>query len=174
MKKIIYPFVAIGLIAASAFTVVRMQDWKIADNYSVKFSTTDPASGVFTGLKGTVSFDENDLATSKFDVTVDVSTINTGNGMQNNHAKSDQWFDVAKYPTIHFTSSEITKALGSYQVKGTLDMHGVQKEVVIPFTFQNNTFTGSFELNRNDFNINPSNTKAGSVIKVDLVVPVTK
>ena len=139
MKKFIFPLTAIIIIAASAFTVIKSQDWKIADNYSVKFDGGDP-SGQFSGLKGTVSFDPNDLAGSKFDVSIDVATINTGNGMKNTHAKSAMWFDAEKYPTIHFASSSFTKTASGYEVKGTLDMHGVQKEITIPFTFNNNVF----------------------------------
>lgn len=173
MKKLAFPLAALFLIVSSAFTIYKSQAWKIGDNYSVKFTSTDP-SGVFTGLKGTVEFDEKNLKASKFDVTVDVASINTGNGMQNTHAKSAQWFDAEKYPTIKFTSSAISKTANGYEAKGTLDLHGVQKEVAIPFTFQNNTFTGSFEVSREDFNLNPSNAKAGKVIKVDLSVPVSK
>lgn len=173
MKKLFYPAMAFLIISASAFTISNMQDWKIGENYSVKFTSSDP-SGVFTGLKGSISFDEKNLGASRFDVTVDVASINTGNGMQNTHAKSAQWFDVEKYPVIKFTSSAISKTAAGYETKGTLDIHGVQKEVTIPFTFQNNSFAGSFDVNRDDFNLNPSNGKAGKVIKVDLVVPVTK
>lgn len=173
MKKLVFPVAALLLIASSAFTIYKTQSWKIGDNYSVKFTSSDP-SGVFTGLKGTVEFDEKNLKASKFDVTVDVASINTGNGMQNTHAKSAQWFDAEKYPVIKYSSSAISKTSSGYETKGVLDIHGVQKEVVIPFTFQNNTFTGSFEVNREDFNLNPSNGKAGKVIKVDLTVPVSK
>jgi len=173
MKKMIYPVAALLIIAASAFTIYQAQGWKIGENYSVKFTSSDP-SGVFTGLKGTINFDEKNLAASKFDVSIDVASINTGNGMQNGHAKSAQWFDAEKFPLIKFTSTAITKTATGYEAKGTLDLHGLQKETVIPFTFTDNTFTGSFEVKREDFNLNPSNDHAGKVIKVDLVVPVTK
>jgi len=173
MKKMIYPVAALFIIAASAFTIYQAQGWKIGENYSVKFSSSDP-SGVFTGLKGTINFDEKNLAASNFDVSIDVASINTGNGTQNSHAKSAQWFDAEKFPLIKFTSSAITKTATGYEAKGTLEMHGVQKETVIPFTFKDNTFTGSFDVNREDFGLNPSNGRAGKVIKVELVVPVTK
>src|SRR5277367_5548127 len=133
MKKLIYPLIAIVLIVGSAFTVFKSQDWKIADTSFVKFDGGDP-SGQFEGMKGAISFDPNDLANSKFDVTIDVTTINTGNGMKNTHAKSEKWFDTEKYPTIQFTSSAITKAAAGYEAKGMLTMHGVTKEIVIPFT----------------------------------------
>ena len=120
MKKLFYPIAGIVLIAASAFTVIKSQDWKISDNYTVKFSGGDP-SGEFKGLKGVVSFDPADPTAGKFDVTVDVATINTGNGMKNTHAKSPMWFDAEKFPTIKFTSSSIGKSNnGQYEAKGTL------------------------------------------------------
>jgi polyisoprenoid-binding protein YceI len=174
MKKLVYPVTAIAIIIASAFTVVKSVDWKISDNYSVKFNGGDP-SGEFRGLKGTVSFDENDLAGSKFDVSIDVATINTGNGMKNTHAKSAMWFDAEKYPTIKFTSSAITKTASGYEAKGTLDMHGVQKEITIPFTFTNNVFAGTIEVNRLDYNVNVAEPEHGAAkFKVDINVPVTK
>jgi polyisoprenoid-binding protein YceI len=178
MKKIIYPALAALLMIASAFTGVRFQDWKIGDDYSIKFTSEDP-SGVFKGLKGTVSFDEANLATSKFDVTVDVSTINTGNGMKNTHAKSEKWFDATKYPTIAFTSKEITKTANGYNAKGDLQIHGVTKEVNLPFTFkktdQGGVFESSFDIDRLDYNINTAEPAHGaSKLKVDLSIPVTK
>src|ERR1700712_3160574 len=147
MKKFIYPFAAVALLAASAFTVIKSQDWKISDNYSIKFDGGDP-SGEFKGLKGTVSFDPANLASSKFDATIDVASINTGNGMKNTHAKSDKWFDAEKYPTIKFTSTSITKTAAGFEAKGTLSIHGVDKEITLPFNFANNTFTASFEIDR--------------------------
>jgi len=174
MKRLIYPIAAIAIIVGSAFTFIKSQDWKISDDYSVKFTSEDP-SGVFRGLKGTISFDEKDLAASKFDVSVDVSSINTGNGMKNTHAKSEKWLDVEKYPEIKFTSSEITSAGSGYQAKGTLEFHGVKKEITIPFNFQNNVFSSSFEINRLDYNVNTSEPAHGaSLLKVDITVPVSK
>jgi polyisoprenoid-binding protein YceI len=174
MKKLILPLAAILLIIGSAFTVLNTQDWKIADNYSVKFDGGDP-SGQFGGLKGTINFDPNDLANSKFDATIDVASINTGNGMKNTHAKSEKWFDAEKYPTIQFTSSAISKTASGFEAKGILSMHGVQKEIVIPFAFENDVFKGSFTVNRLDYNINTAEPAHGSSsFKVDVSVPVTK
>lgn len=174
MKKIIYPLAAVIILFASAFTFVQSQDWKIAEIASVKFDGGDP-SGEFSGLKGSINFDEKDLASSKFEVTLDVATINTGNGMKNTHAKSDKWLDAAKYPAIKFTSSAISKTATGYEAKGMLDMHGVQKEITVPFTFTGNVFSGNFEVNRLDYNVNVAEpAHGGAAFKVAIVVPVTK
>jgi polyisoprenoid-binding protein YceI len=177
MNKIIYPIAALVILAGSAFTFVTATSWQIAEGYSIRFSSDD-ASGIFKGFKGTLSFDEQNPAASKFDVTIDVATINTGNGLQNKHAKSDEWFDVAKYPQIHFTSQKIARTGNSYQTTGDLEIHGVKKQVTIPFTFTRSgtggTFAGSFTLNRSDFKVGKPGGDVGEQIKLDISVPVTK
>jgi len=174
MKKLIFPVIAAGIIILSAFTFIESLDWKISEKYSVKFDGGDP-SGEFTGLKGTILFDANNLPASKFDCTIDVESINTGNGMKNTHAKSDKWLDATKYPVIRFTSKSITRTAAGYEALGTLDMHGVQKEITLPFTFADNVFAGGFEVNRLDYDVNKAEPNHGaSVLKVTLNVPVSK
>ena len=177
MKKIIYPVLAVLILAGSAFTFIAGQAYQIADGYSIGFSSAD-AGGIFKGFKGTLIFDEANPAGSKFDVTIDVATINTGNGLQNKHAKSDEWFDATKYPQIHFASTKFVKVGSGYQVTGDLEVHGVKKSVTIPFTFAKTAnggqFTGSFNVNRNDFKLGKPGGDVGEAIKIDLSVPVTK
>jgi len=177
MQKIIYPLVAALLLTGSAFTIVAPQNWQIAEGYSIAFSSND-AAGIFKDFKGSILFDEQNPAASQFDVTIDVASINTGNGLQNKHAKSEEWFDAAKYPTIHFRSQKIAKAGNTYQVTGDLDMHGVKKLITIPFTFQKTAkgavFAGSFTVNRSDFKIGKPGGEVAEQIKLNLSVPVVK
>lgn len=176
MKQITFTFAVVASLLLSAFTTYTSVNWKIAKGYSIKFTSKDP-KGVFTSLKGDIAFDAQNLATAKFNVTVDAATINTGNGMQNKHAKSDKWLDVAKYPTITFISSKISKTAGGYEALGTLKLHGVEKQITLPFTFSNNTFTGSFEVNRMGYGIGTDKGMSGhaeKVLKIDLSVPVTQ
>ena len=177
MNKLIYPIAAVLILAGSAFTFVTAASWQIADGYSIAFSSDD-ASGIFKGFKGNIAFDAQNPAASKFDVTIDVATINTGNGLQNKHAKSDEWFDVAKYPQIHFISQKIVKAGSGYQATGDLEIHGVKRSTTIPFAFKSagtgGTFTGAFTINRSDFKVGKPGGDVGEQIKLDISVPVTK
>lgn len=176
MKNLKFIAGALVILTASGFTVAHSVNWKIADGYSIKFTSKDP-SGVFTKFKGDIVFDEHNLNASKFDVAVDAASINTGNGMKNKKAKGEKFFDVEKYPEIRFVSSKFSKTAAGYEVKGTLDMHGVKKEVAIPFTFSNNTFAGSFVVNRLDYNVGPEGGMAGHAGKeltIDISVPVTQ
>ena len=176
MKKIIFPMAVAITLFLSSYTTFSSMDWKIADGYAIKFTGKDP-SGAFTSMKGDISFDENNLSASKFNISIDANSITTGNGMKNHKAKNEDWFDVKKFPTINFTSSKISKTTSGYEVVGILDMRGVQKQITIPFTFTNKTFVGSFDINRLDYGVGTDKGMSGhasSVLKVDVSVPVTQ
>ena len=96
--------------------------------------------------------------------------------MKNKHARSDKWFDAKQFPTIQFASDNFSKTANGYAVEGTLDLHGVKKKVTIPFTFTNNTFKGSFAVNRLDYGVGTMegmSKKVSNEIKLDISVPVT-
>lgn len=176
MKRLII-FSATLLLTAAVFAFTVVQGWKIGDKYNISFASNE-AGGIFKTFKGNIVFDEKNLAASNFDVTVDVASINTGNGLQNKHAKGDEWFDAAKYPVIRFTSKKIDKAGSAYQVTGDLEIKGIKKSFTIPFTFQRSgngaTFNGTFNVNRNDFHIGKPGGDVADVIKVTVAVPVVK
>ena len=173
-------FKFIGLVAAvtllSAFTISTATRWNISEDHSIKFETKK-VSGEFEEFAGDIQFDENDLEASKFDVKIDVKSIATGNWLKNRHAKGNNWFDSDEFPLIKFTSQSFNKASTGYEVTGTLDLHGIQKETTIPFTFIDNIFKGSFTVSRVEFEIGAITGMSGSVghdIQIDIAVPVTK
>ncbi|MEO6732608.1 MAG: YceI family protein [Ferruginibacter sp.] len=176
MKKTFFT-VAILFAVATLFSFTLPDAWRIASKYNISFSTSG-VSGIFKSFTGDIIFNEQNLATSKFDIAIDINSINTGNGMQNKHAKGEDWFDASKYPAIKFTSTKIAKAANGYLATGNLQLHGVTKGVNLPFLFKGNgnggTFEGSFNINRNDFKIGTPGGEVGDVIKVSVKIPVTK
>lgn len=176
MKTNTFLFLTSTIIVFCAFTFVEAISWKVNDEkYAIKFDTKG-ASGVIQGLKGTILFDEANAAASSFDVTVDVNTINTGNGMKNKHAKGTDFLDAEHFPVISFTSEKIEKAKNGYTVTGNLKIKDVTKPVTIPFTFSatesEGTFSGKFEFNREDFNLQRKGV--GEIVQMELVIPVKK
>ena len=166
------------LTFAAAFAFAPGTNWQIADKYNVRFTGSGDVGGIFKTLKGTIVFDENNLPASNFNLAIDVASINTGNGLMNTHAKSAEWFDAAKYPQIKFTSKKIVKTGAGYQVTGDLEVHGVKKEVTLPFTFQNKgtsaTFNGTFTINRSDFHVGKPGGDVAEAVKLEVMVPVVK
>ena len=164
------------LIVVSAFVVV-IPTWNPSKDYSIKFSGRK-AEGNFTGLKGQIQFNQDDLANSHISVSVDVKTIATGNDTKDEHARNKSWLDAAQYPTISFTSVSFKKQGEQPVVNGKLTMHGVTKDVVIPYQFVANgrtgVFTGSFTINRKDYGIkgNTMGFLVGDEFAVSIKLPV--
>lgn len=88
--------------------------------------------GDFSKVSGTIEYDEKDITKSVIQASIDAASINTGVAARDNHLRSADFFDVAKYPTITFQSRKVEKAAdGRLKVTGDLTMHGVTKEVVL-------------------------------------------
>jgi polyisoprenoid-binding protein YceI len=173
MMRILFSLsAAFLLIIGSAFTIIYNQNWQIANNHQIKFST-HKAEGNFKTFSGELVFNESNLAASSFNVQIEVASINTGNALKNNHAKSAKWFDAKKYPYIKFVSTAISKSATGFEAKGDLEMHGVKKQISIPFNFSNNSFKGKFEVNRKDYGI-VGVGDVGNTVALDITVPVTK
>jgi polyisoprenoid-binding protein YceI len=165
------------LLVGGAFAFTNATGWKLGKEYNIQFSTKG-VSGIFKTFFATMEFDEADLANSKFVMTIDVNSINTGNGLQNKHAIGDDWFDAAKYPKIKFTSSSFTKTGTGYSVKGKLQVKNTTKEVTIPFTFKKTgskaTFNAKFTIDRIAYGVGKANDDVGNTITIEAKIPVTK
>jgi polyisoprenoid-binding protein YceI len=153
------------------------QQWKIAENHTIAFSNSD-VSGVFKDVSGIINFDSGNLGTSKFTLKIKVESINTGNGLQNKHAKGDEWFNAEKYPEIEFSASKIEKTESGYKAIGILELHGVKKEISVPFTFvkkgAKGTFIAKFKVNRIDYGVGKKGNEVGETINITATIPVLK
>lgn len=134
-------------------------------------------NGDFTGLKGTIHFDPAHLALAQFDVAVASGTINTDNGARDKHLKKEDYFDVAKYPTLNFKSTKVTASTiaGRYFVLGNLTIKGVTKPVQFGFaaTAKDGGYlfeSSEFEINRRDFNVGGSSISLQDKLKIILSV----
>src|SRR5262245_51710462 len=83
------------------------------ENSSVTFACKHVLStvrGLLPQPSGTVTIDETNPANSSVNATIDPSRITTGVEERDNHLKSADFFDVAKYPTVTFVSSKVSKS----------------------------------------------------------------
>ena len=153
------------------------QGWKILETHKVAFSNKD-VSGTFDDISGTIIFDAENLPASKFNFKLKVESINTGNGLQDKHARGEEWFNAQKYPYVEFNSTKIEKTDIGFKATGKLEMHGVTKEVVIPFTFSKKgnkgTFIAKFSVNRTDYNVGKKGNDVADAIKITATLPVQK
>lgn len=131
-------------------------------NFEIGNMRVRTVQGTFGGMKGDLKFDLNDLENSFFVVSIDASSVNTENQKRDDHLRNEDFFNVAKYPMITFTSKRIFKTPDGFVTEGVMDMHGVQKEVSIPFAFEKNTFIGQIVVDRFDYDVG-ENIKTGMV-----------
>ncbi len=98
--------------------------------FKVRHMMITNVKGEFSGLKGVLHLDENDIAHSSIEATIDVGTVDTRDPQRNGHLKSADFFDVEKFPVMTFKSTAVKSvAKGELAVTGDLALHGVTKAV---------------------------------------------
>ena len=138
--KIVLPTAILTLVAGTAFAVPVTYQVDPAHTYpsfeADHFGGLSVWRGKFDKTSGTIVVDK-EHGTGTVDLTVDTSSINFGNPKLNEHAKSAEMFDVAKYPTATYTGKISAFKDGMpTQVEGTFTLHGVTK----PLTLTINSF----------------------------------
>ena len=131
--------------------------------FKVRHMTVSNVKGEFKKVKGTVTIDENNPTRLRVEVTLDAASVNTENAKRDDHLRGEDFFDVAKYPTITFVSKKATKVdenrlkvVGDLTIRGvtrevTVDVEGPTPEVKDPGGNFRRGATGTLKINRKDF-----------------------
>lgn len=133
-------------------------------SFSIKHMMIANVTGKAGPVSGVVTLDTQDLSKSKVNATVDMTRLDTGNAKRDAHLKSKDFFDVQKYPTATFVSTEVTKTGDGLRVTGKLTLHGKSKAVTLDVKLSNevmNPFTNGLSrgvvatgtLRRSDFGL---------------------
>jgi polyisoprenoid-binding protein YceI len=88
--------------------------------------------GKFTKFEGTIDIDREHPERSSVRAKIDVASVDTGISKRDDHLRSADFFDVARYPEITF-KSRVVKQTGdnSGDIIGDLTMHGVTKSITL-------------------------------------------
>ena len=87
--------------------------------------------GRFNDFDGSFTHDKNNPGNSKIDVTIQAKSLDTNHAERDKHLRSEDFFNVSKYPTITFKSSAYEESGDGAKLTGDLTLHGVTREVVI-------------------------------------------
>ena len=147
--------------------------------------------GKFLDFSGTIQIDRAKPESSTVELTIQAASINTNEPKRDEHLKSPDFFDAAKYPTIAFKSTSV-KAAGNnvYQVTGDFTLRGVTKTITLPVTLvgegkdpwgnEKAGFELSTTLNRQDYGMTWNKTLdqggvlVGDEVKVQVSVEANK
>ena len=135
--------------------------------------------GNISGLQASVKFNPADLASSTLEASVETNTINTDNNSRDEHLRSEDFFDVAKYPKITLKSIAFKHKSGAnYSGTFSLTIKNKTKQVEIPFTYTDKgttaAFNGTFKLNRLDYGIGGTSLVMGDEVTVTIDAEATK
>lgn len=135
MKKSIALIGTIIALSLPAFAFAST--WTIDPDHSnigfkVKHLMVSNVKGSFDKHTGVVEINDEDITKSKVEVSIDTNSINTNVEKRDEHLRSADFFDVAKFPTMTFVSKKVAKAgKDKLKVTGDLTLHGVTKQVVL-------------------------------------------
>ena len=146
-----------------------MSTWKIDAahtnlGFTVKHMMVSRVRGSFTDIEGTIEGDPANFAASKVNFKVNMDSINTNNEDRDNHLRSDDFFDVEKFPTMNFVSTKITETSeDEFDLTGDLTIKGVTKEVTFKAEFEGKAvdpwgqdvagFTAEGSIDRKEFDL---------------------
>jgi len=104
--------------------------------------------GGFKKISGSFTLDTDDLAASSVDVIIDTTSIDTGWAKRDEHLRGDDFFKVATFPDMTFTSTSVVPTGDrSAAVTGDLTMLGQTHPVTLDVVFNQagkHPFTGKY------------------------------
>ena len=155
-----------------------------AAQFKVKHLMISNVRGNFEKISATLHLDDRDITRSRVDVNIDVASINTGVNKRDDHLRSPDFFDVAKFPAMTFASTRVEKAgPGKLTVTGNLTIKGVTRPVVLrvdgltpevrdPWGQIRRGASATTTINRKDFGItwNKSMDNGGVVVGEEVAI----
>ena len=182
-----------GILALTApLAMAQTSTWAIDPahsevGFSVRHMSVSNVHGRIGGVKGNIVFDDTDATKSTVSVTIDVSTLDTGETPRDSDVKGPSFFDVAKFPTAAFTSTSVAKAGNNLKVIGNLTLHGTTRPVELAVEGPSapvpgmdhkphSGYSASTTINRKDFGVGPNYPSAvvSDEIKLTIDLEVVK
>jgi polyisoprenoid-binding protein YceI len=186
MKRIL----ALLLALAPALGLAETTAWNLDPahaqaTFSIRHLVISTVRGEFAKLSATTQLDDKDVTKSSVEATIDVASVDTRVQKRDDDLRSENFFDVAKYPTITFKSTKVEKAgKGKLKVTGDLTIHGVTKPVVLqvegptadikdPYGNTRRGFSATTKLNRKDYGLTYSKAiEAGPVLGDEVKIEI--
>jgi len=130
------------------FEAIPTGDYKVDPGHSVigfsiRHFEISLVRGRFKDFTSTIHYDAADVTKSTVEFTAKVESIDTGVTGRDNHLRTADFFEVAKFPEMTFKSTKVEKKGKGYVMHGDFTLKGVTKQISFPFTV-----TGAIKDNR--------------------------
>ena len=171
MKKF---FVLIVIILAYSTGDVNAQTPVIRSSITFEIKNMGITTGGSFGVLATkVHFSPDNLNASAIEASVNVGTINTGNSGKDEHLRSEDFFDAARYPKISLKSIALRRKSGNNYI-GTfiLTIKDKSKQIEMPFAYLDKgnsvEYKGAFKINRLDFGVGSSSLVLSDEVTINI------
>ncbi|MEO5830312.1 MAG: YceI family protein [Rhodanobacter sp.] len=168
---------AILLALALPFTAAATDYAVQAASSTLGFSNTfqgESFNGTFGQWHAAISYDKANLASSKFEVEVNLASVKTGDSDRDGALPGKDFFDVAKFPKAHFVTTSFHQNGDKIIADGELTLHGVTRPVSLQVTFKPQAGGATLEVcgtvKRLDFGIGTGDYADTSVIGGDVKI----
>ena len=129
-----------GLVATAGTAVAAPVTYKLDPGHTMvlfswnHFGYSNPTANLGQ-VDGTLVYDEKDPSKATVEATLPLAGLDTFVPKLDEHLKSADFLDAAKYPNVTFKSTKVTPAgKGKLKVVGDLTVHGVTKPVTLDVT----------------------------------------
>lgn len=135
--------------------------------FAVKHMMVSTVRGRFNDLEGVIHLDEADPARSSVEAAIRTASVHTGVDFRDNDLRSDNFFDVERYPEMRFHSTRIEPVeAGRWLVHGDLTIRDITRPVTLDTELEGRGqgmqgedrigFTATTAIDRKDFGLNYS------------------
>ncbi len=134
MSKLLTAIATLALAASANASTWKSEGAHAKAGFTATHMMVSRVHGELGPVTSTLEFDEKDVAKSHVEASIDPSKLFTGVEKRDQHLKSPDFFDVAKFPAVTFKSTKIEKAGDKYKVTGDLTIKDKTKSVVLEAT----------------------------------------
>jgi polyisoprenoid-binding protein YceI len=154
-------------VDTTAIAGYRTGAWQIDPShsevaFSVRHMMVSKMRGRFTDFSGTINAAE-ELAESSVEVSVQLTSIETGSEQRDAHLRSPDFFHTDESPVMTYRASGVVRDGDAYRLEGELTLKGITRTVPVSFEVTGlgpdafggvrAGFSGEAEINRQDFNV---------------------
>ena len=166
------------LLTASAQAQTEL--WIQKPDSRLSFSTTQQGEafeGQFKSFVADIQFDPAALASAKFDVRIDLGSVDSANSERDETLTGDDFFNVADHPFAQFKTTSFRSLGGSrYEADATLNLNGQTVALKFPFDWKKTSNGADLQaevtLDRLAFNLGLGDWEDAETIGHDVKVSV--
>ena len=183
--KILLPIITLISISALAQKKLEAGRYNIDPMHSkvgfeVPHLVISSVEGKFNKFSGVIAVDDK-FEKSKLTAEAEIASIDTGVGQRDDHLKSPDFFDSAKYPKMIFASTNISGNPESFKLTGDLKIKDKTKKVVFDAKYTGSAvdgygnlkaaFTATTKIKRKDFGLNWNQAvEAGPIVGDEITI----